>query len=831
MQVVEPMVSPSKHESIKVTGNLSMTNNIISAMTNNNDHDLNSDHPNQNTDCLNILKGCGMENDLIQNSPSMKKLKTEDTDQKEPSETQNESEDQINPDDAALLERTEKALALQNMKEDFENMNTGETMLGKRNLFENGYFNSDNKLDQNNLEYQKTAILRDQDQNSSSHYNTNSQSYLSYINSIEETTPNFVWDYFLKSSKNPIALLNEFCSKEKKNLDFKIEADVVTQNGSNSTKKSIFYTTCLVEGFGIVVNKEAGDSKQASKTNSALKAVYELITHYESTRLQLLVMLKRIMGVIPKDFKKAENKKPRKERKNNSLTDSQECLLTKDLLPDPNAYLNANNTEEIQNEIELPKVETDTNQVQQIMSFFTIEGEQMLMSEKFPSETNTSSKISGDLNHQMQIDNSIPTAKLAAMTGVQQISMIPDFSSIQELMDDESKIQLVLNAFAQSTKDSLRWRIKSENQQTVAEITIGNLNANAVNTNKRLAKLHAAKNLLKIVDSNTFLKEKFNYFMRDIKHKRYQSYAPQVSKPNPQITIETPSKPLNKKENKTEDSTLSIDMKNWFAKQGSDIEPTEDQKVSLKLVFDEVSNLVSNMFNSDLKLLPIGSFLNGSFRNKRLEADCMVVSQDDMPISLEIIEESVNNIVQLQTDSTVNNYQLSLTKDELNTYEVLTFNHITNNMKVNLYKFNDATTSYKNQSEKVIDKYHSLIFHSVWINENLSAEGISQEILKIMRLVREWKEKQNLKVSTEILDLAVYYCTFNFKEFEVTKVLMKFFALQNLLINRYNFYFYELSEYHTYIIERLQEDDRKEIIKKAQETFIKLSNNNPIDFV
>ena len=244
----------------------------------------------------------------------------------------------------------------------------------------------------------------------------------------------------MKSSKNPIALLNEFCSKEKKNLDFKIEADVVTQNGSNSTKKSIFYTTCLVEGFGIVVNKEAGDSKQASKTNSALKAVYELITHYESTRLQLLVMLKRIMGVIPKDFKKAENKKPRKERKNNSLTDSQECLLTKDLLPDPNAYLNANNTEEIQNEIELPKVETDTNQVQQIMSFFTIEGEQMLMSEKFPSETNTSSKISGDLNHQMQIDNSIPTAKLAAMTGVQQISMIPDFSSIQELMDDESKI-------------------------------------------------------------------------------------------------------------------------------------------------------------------------------------------------------------------------------------------------------------------------------------------------------------------------------------------------------------------------------------------------------
>jgi hypothetical protein len=48
--------------------------------------------------------------------------------------------------------------------------------------------------------------------------------------------------------------------------------------------------------------------------------------------------------------------------------------------------------------------------------------------------------------------------------------------------------------------------------------------------------------------------------------------------------------------------------------------------------------------------------------------------------------------------------------------------------------------------------------------------------------------------------LAVFYCTFNFKEFDIVKVLLKFFALLNLLINKYNFYFYELSDYHAYLI-------------------------------
>ena len=102
IQMNEPLASPSKNESIKESGNLSMTNHIISANTNNIDHSIISYQSSQNTDCLNILKGTGTENDLIQNSPEKKKLKTDSSDQKEPSTNDNDNCDQINPDDQQL---------------------------------------------------------------------------------------------------------------------------------------------------------------------------------------------------------------------------------------------------------------------------------------------------------------------------------------------------------------------------------------------------------------------------------------------------------------------------------------------------------------------------------------------------------------------------------------------------------------------------------------------------------------------------------------------------------------------------------------------------------
>jgi len=76
------------------------------------------------------------------------------------------------------------------------------------------------------------------------------------------------------------------------------------------------------------------------------------------------------------------------------------------------------------------QVEGDSNQVQQFMSFFGNEGELAQMSEKFPSESNTSSK--NEANGYMQPENISNTKNQVPLTGVQQISMIPNFNSIQE---------------------------------------------------------------------------------------------------------------------------------------------------------------------------------------------------------------------------------------------------------------------------------------------------------------------------------------------------------------------------------------------------------------
>jgi hypothetical protein len=72
-----------------------------------------------------------------------------------------------------------------------------------------------------------------------------------------------------------------------------------------------------------------------------------------------------------------------------------------------------------------------------------------------------------------------------------------------------------LNTYAQNSKESLKWRIKNDETICVAEIHIGNLSAAASKSNKKQAKLFAAKNLLKIIESNTFLREKFFYYLRE----------------------------------------------------------------------------------------------------------------------------------------------------------------------------------------------------------------------------------------------------------------------------------------------------------------------------
>lgn len=75
----------------------------------------------------------------------------------------------------------------------------------------------------------------------------------------------------------------------------------------------------------------------------------------------------------------------------------------------------------------------------------------------------------------------------------------------------------VMNTFAQNSKESLKWRMRMEGNVCVAELRIGQLTASAVKSSKKQAKLWAAKNMLKTINSNTFLKDKFLYFAKNLR--------------------------------------------------------------------------------------------------------------------------------------------------------------------------------------------------------------------------------------------------------------------------------------------------------------------------
>ena len=148
-----------------------------------------------------------------------------------------------------------------------------------------------------------------------------------------------------------------------------------------------------------------------------------------------------------------------------------------------------------------------------------------------------------------------------------------------------------------------------------------------------------------------------------------------------------------------------------------------------------------------------------------------------------------------------NHYQLYDTQFIENDASInLYFNHNIAGVKIKIIGYNDKDKSYTNSRQKVINHFNSTVYHAVWLEQQFNRDTISSEVCKIFRIVREWRERNQLDFPSEILDLAVVYSITSFKELEVVKVLMKFYASLNLLINNYNYYFYELSEYHAYII-------------------------------
>ena len=134
-------------------------------------------------------------------------------------------------------------------------------------------------------------------------------------------------------------------------------------------------------------------------------------------------------------------------------------------------------------------------------------------------------------------------------------------------------------------------------------------------------------------------------------------------------------------------------------------------------------------------------------------------------------------------------------------------------------------------SSKIMNHYTAGIYHSNWLVQNLANGSNNLSTIRLFRLAREWKDLKSFYfLPCEILDLVLSYATFSFKENGVFKVLLKFFTLLSLMLCQHNSSFYEISDYHSFMINQITPDNRNKIIEAAQKTFTNLSVNNTSDF-
>lgn len=195
-----------------------------------------------------------------------------------------------------------------------------------------------------------------------------------------------------------------------------------------------------------------------------------------------------------------------------------------------------------------------------------------------------------------------------------------------------------------------------EENVCLAEINIGSLSASAVKSNKRQAKLFAAKNLLRTIDSNTFLKGKFFYYLRDPRDfygqvrkitpwvEPYPSYpeptdVPQVEKAEddiaaikvpPKTEVEVkPAPDLQDEDVLYEVRSIhiedSIDLKRSLTSLDSVLKPIESQQLEVNQIFMQVSEVIKVLLPGGYtKVIPLGSYLLGCMRKQNLIVDCLL---------------------------------------------------------------------------------------------------------------------------------------------------------------------------------------------------------------
>lgn len=262
----------------------------------------------------------------------------------------------------------------------------------------------------------------------------------------------------------------------------------------------------------------------------------------------------------------------------------------------------------------------------------------------------------------------------------------------------------------------------------------------------------------------------------------------------------------------------SIDLKKWFSELDQKTRPSESQQTEVHQIYAQVCDIIRNLLpGGTTKIVPLGSYLLGCQRKEKLEVDCILLDRKLSTHKLEVNPALEINLMKIKelfqerkaTFQLVNNYYqlyevvIELTKadcQETENSKLLFFTHSLTGIKIKLINLEKKENFQSGSSEKKLSLFSSTLYHVWWLDQQYSREPVSQEVSKLMRLIRLWKSINNLNFPSEIIDLAIVYSTYNFKELDTVKVLLKFFALINLLLNDYHYYFYELSEQHSYLI-------------------------------
>lgn len=589
-----------------------------------------------------------------------------------------------------------------------------------------------------------------------------------------------------RGAKNPISLLHEYCQKIKKDITYQYDL----QDKVNDKLDNVYICTIMIESMGILSRGSAKNKKDA-RQSAGEKAQNFIIHTYSHTRSIIGDLLEK------------------------------QCLELEKL----NESTQTNNSSNQEMAQELIKLEVNSTLMNPSQVLFQAQDPNY----NYPRAMEAVNKDVVDIPGKVILE---PLTK--KQNGPFDNK---EFMNQIELQEDDKNILTRMNLFTQSLGQTMHWNVKEKNTLRIIDLKIGQWRSSSSHRKKKLGKILAVKNLLKQWEKDPNMKQKMldHLFDDDIGQPLTDtSTNVKIVSKIRNIILKHVNLPKKERENtKTRVYEEPQEVNNYFNSLNNTIQATDDQIITLTNTFEEIAELLQYTLQSNkIQLIPVGSFLIGSIRKLKLAVDSYLhLDQAHGSVSCyELVQLFELRRQRVDVPSPLfYSYSLSLQRDGINREEYVQF---TNRITYNHIRVFIITPDRFQEGASTLNHYTTGLYHSNWVVQNLSDVQNDPQTLRLFRIVREWKDQRYLTfLPSEILDVTLSYATFSFKENNIFKVLLRFFTLLTMMLCAFNKNFYELSDYHQYLIDSIPTHHKDQIIEAAQSTFVNLSQNNTIDFI